>query len=163
MDFAIKGEGFFAVENSGEIEYTRDGSFSIEPGINRAYVVTRDGNSVLDRRGMPLLLELNSDTGPPEYSSLVDLIGIYTFSNPYHLARAVSGRFVSTEQSGPAVVSNNRTGANGQSILQGHLEASTVSLGTEMTELLKAQRAFQLSARIVQTADEIEQTVNNLR
>ena len=50
-----------------------------------------------------------------------------------------------------------------EGILPGFLEASSVSLGTEMTELLKAQRAFQISARIVQTADELEQTVNNLR
>jgi flagellar basal-body rod protein FlgG len=91
------------------------------------------------------------------------MVGIYTFSNPYQLARTASGRFSSNEKSGPAVLSDYQRMGQDEGILQGFLEASSVSLGTEMTELLKAQRAFQISARIVQTADELEQTVNNLR
>lgn len=163
LDLAIKGEGFFAVERSGIREYTRNGSFSVEHAGNRAYIVTNDGGNLLDRRGMPLALGFSGETGQPDYSSLIDMVGIYTFSNPYQLARTASGRFSSNEKSGPAVLSDYQRMGQDEGILQGFLEASSVSLGTEMTELLKAQRAFQISARIVQTADELEQTVNNLR
>ena len=46
---------------------------------------------------------------------------------------------------------------------QGMLENANVNMEDEMTRMIMAQRAFQLSARVVQTADEIEQNVNNLR
>ena len=163
LDFAIKGEGFFAVDKAGKKEYTRNGAFKVELERNHANIVTSDGSYVLDRRGMPLTLSLNSGTGQPDYSSLIDSIGVFTFSNPYQLVRTASGRFESSEESGPPVVTGYQTGSNSDAILQGYYETSSVSLGNEMAELLKAQRAFQVSARIVQTADEIEQTVNNLR
>ena len=46
---------------------------------------------------------------------------------------------------------------------QGALEFSNVKMEDEMTNMIMAQRAFQMSARVVQTSDEIEQEVNNLR
>jgi flagellar basal-body rod protein FlgG len=53
---------------------------------------------------------------------------------------------------------------NGEyTVLKGYLEQSDVSLSDEMAALIVAQRGYQLSARVVQTADEVEQTVNSLR
>ena len=48
---------------SGIREYTRNGSFSVEHGGNRAYIVTNDGGNLFDRRGMPLALGFNGETG----------------------------------------------------------------------------------------------------
>ena len=48
-------------------------------------------------------------------------------------------------------------------VIQGFLEQSNVELTQEMTDLVMAQRAYQLSSRVVQTADEMEKQANNLR
>jgi len=48
-------------------------------------------------------------------------------------------------------------------VIQGYLEQSNVDLSQEMTELIMAQRAYQLNSRVVQAADEMEKQANNLR
>jgi len=61
-------------------------------------------------------------------------------------------------------VSFHRAGEDGMgSILQGYIELSNVDLIEEMTSLVIAQRSYQLNARIIQTADQIMETINNLR
>jgi len=160
LDFAIAGEGFFAVEKDGAVEYTRKGSFSMSLENYRTYLVTEDGARVLDRYGRYVTVDLNYETGLPDYEQVKDSIGIFNFDNPYALDRAGSGRWLASAASGAAAPVYFSDAAD---IRSGYLEASAVDIGEEMVGLIEAQRAFQLSARIVQTADEIEQIVNNLR
>ena len=48
-------------------------------------------------------------------------------------------------------------------VLKGYLETSNVEISDEMVKLIQIQRAFQLNSTVIQTADEIEQTINSLR
>ena len=48
-------------------------------------------------------------------------------------------------------------------IYQGYLEGSNVDLTQEMTDMIVAQRAFQLSSKGITTADEMWGMINNLR
>lgn len=163
LDFAIAGDGFFAVDKEGVTEYTRNGTFRVDLQGNYARIVTNDGYSVLGRNGYPVTLDLRTPSGQPDYDSVKDRIGIFTFDNPYGLERTGSGRFAPTAESGQANPPGYR-GSEGEEILMpGFLEASAVSLGDEMVDMVKAQRAFQVSARIVQTADQLEEIINNLR
>ncbi|MGI6578197.1 MAG: flagellar hook-basal body protein [Eubacteriales bacterium] len=163
LDFAIAGEGFFAVDKEGVTEYTRNGAFRVDLQGYYARIVTNDGYDVLDRNGYPVTLDIRSDSGQPDYESLKDKIGIYSFENPYGLERTVNGRFIATVESGQAFLSDYQGVENEDVLYSGFLEASSVSLGDEMVDVIKSQRAFQMSARIVQTADELEEIVNNLR
>jgi len=94
--------------------------------------------------------------GPPAID--MNEIGIFRFDNPYGLFLIGNSRFVPSDNSGEAVEVEGFRG-----IRAGFLEGSNVEVGNEMVKVIEASRAFSFASRMIQTADEIEQTVNNLR
>lgn len=161
LDFAIRGQGFFAVERSdGSIEYTRNGAFNIGMRSKKGYLTTSDGSFVLDSKYKRIELERDDKTDLFDFSELTEEIGVFEFPNPYGL-EPVSGGFRETAISGEADdVPQKRSS---QELVSGALEQSAVDLSQEMTNVILAQRAFQFNAKMVQTADQIEEIVNNLR
>lgn len=163
LDYAIAGDGFFAVDHGGVTEYTRNGAFRLSEGDGASRLIDADGNAVLDGSGQPISAAKDSETGEVDYAKLKETIGVFLFDNPYGLERTSSGRFVPGTLSGdPKTTDANGADAPYQ-VLSGCLEASAVDIGGEMVGVIEAQRAFQLNAKIVQTADQIEEIVNNLR
>lgn len=153
-DFAIGGNGWFAVESGGQTQYTREGTFSLSEDGSKSYLVTSDGGFVLDAKGRKIAVEKESNQ-----LALAEKIGVFNFSNSGALQPVTNNRFLATALSGTA-----ETAKQGEyQVLPGCLEQSGVSLTDEMANMIMAQRAYQLSARVVQAADEIEQTVNSLR
>ena len=168
LDFAFLGEGFFAVQRpSGDIEYTRAGAFDISIEGKKGFLVTGDGSHVLDAKQKPIELTRDSEDGPFDLDGLKEKIGIYDFPNPYGLEHSTGVCFKATGESGEAVVieQGKKLPYEGRiyDLRQMALEQSAVDLGDEMVNVIVSQRAFQLNARMVQTADELEQVVNNLR
>ncbi len=162
LDFALSGDGFFSVLRSdGTIEYTRNGQFDISMEGKKGYLVTQDGSHVLDRRGKAIQLTRTSDTDPFDLSGLNEKIGVYTFANPYALQPTSDSCFKESTTSGQAKALK-QDAAKAQ-ILTGTLEQSQVNLADEMVNVIESQRAFQMNAKIVQTADNIEEIINNLR
>lgn len=161
LDYALMGDGFFAVERpDGSIQYTRNGAFDISvSGSSKGYLVTADGSFVLDSKGKRVELKRDSKDEPFDLTRLPDQIGIYTIDNPYGLEPVGSSCFALTESSGEAKADRNGS----SKLLQGALEQSSVDLSDEMVGVIQAQRAFQINAKMVQTADELEQVINNLR
>lgn len=159
MDFAATGNGWFAVENGGEKQYTRDGCFSVSITGANAYLVTQDGAFVLDKNGKQIALERDEKTGSYSYETLPQRIGLVEFANANGLQPVSANRYAATQTSGNAQAVKN----SAENIRQGYLERSGVKLPDEMLNLIQAQRAYQISARVVQVADENEQTVNGLR
>jgi len=151
LDFAIAGTGFFAVGA---------GSFSMSLEGYQSYLVTEDGARVLNMYGGYVTVYNDSETGLPDYEQIKNSIGIYSFDNPYGLERAGSGRLLASAVSGGPVPMYQ---SDEVSVRSGYLEASAVDIRDEMVGMIEAQRAFQLSAKIVRAADEIEEIVNNLR
>ena len=159
LDFAILGDGFFAVESNEMTEYTRDGTFHVIVEGDSGYLGTIDDKYVLDQQGNRISLNTIEDETNFDLTTLAEDIGIYQFANPSALSATSSNRYVPTDKSGQAQEGDGET----TKLMQGALEGSGVSLTDEMTKLISVQRAFQLSARVVQVSDEIEQTANSLR
>ncbi len=166
LDFALMGDGFFAVRRpNGNVEYTRKGSFDISVEGSKGFLVTEDGSHVLDARGRAISLNRVSNGGPFDLSGLVDQLGIYDFPNPYGLEHSAGVCFKETAESGAAEavrVGADKSGRTYQ-IVPNALEQSAVEMAEEMSNVITAQRAYQLNARMVQTADQLEDIVNNLR
>ncbi|MEG2381990.1 MAG: flagellar hook-basal body protein [Oscillospiraceae bacterium] len=164
LDLAIIGKGWFCVESGGEKMYTRDGSFSISLSGNTANLVNPNGDFVLDAAGNRISATIDSanpnDKEPDTLSKkLMDKVGVYNFVYPEALTPASGNCYKANELTGTATSAKE----GDYYILNNYLERSGVSVADEMTNLITAQRSFQLSARVVQTADELEQTINSLR
>ncbi|MCI2047896.1 MAG: flagellar hook basal-body protein [Faecalibacterium sp.] len=158
LDFAIQGDALFAIQNGGKTEYTRDGQFGISVENGGSYLVTATGAYVLDKNlqkiQVPYLNTTTIDT-----DTLRDQLGLFTFRNPSALAPNSSNSFTATAQSGPATAAAGAT----NTVLSRYLEGSGTSMVDEMTDMIQAQRCYQMCAKVLQTADEDEQTINSLR
>jgi flagellar basal-body rod protein FlgG len=164
-DLAVEGQGFFAVDNgTGEIHYTRDGSFKLSAEQDGTYLVNDNGDYLLNSNGDRISLPYGTESltvdrfGRISAPGLPDIfINLVTFPNPEGLEAIGANRYRQTPASGAPIPD-----AAG-SILQNYLESSNVDLLEEMTALIRTQRVFQLNSRVVQAADEMESTANNLR
>ena len=164
LDFAIVGEGYFGIQrDDGVTEYTRNGTFNIGMDGKSGYLVASDGGYVLDNKGKPIKLDIDSNN-KLDTTGLADKLGVYKFSNPYGLERRNGSSFVETEISGsPKLAREGSNNAQSHEIVQHALENSNVELGDEMINVIQSQRAFQFNSKMVKAADEIEEIINNLR
>ncbi|MDR1603243.1 MAG: flagellar hook-basal body protein [Gracilibacteraceae bacterium] len=156
LDFALAGEGFFAVRDplSGEVGYTRDGSFRKALLADGFHLTTAAGALVLDDAGAPIRF---ADDWPAAVGQEQLQIGVYRFANPYGLLKTGDNLYAATENSQAAET------APAPDLRQGYLERSNVDVAAEMTRVIEAQRAFQINARLVSLSDEMEQQLNALR
>lgn len=146
-DYAITGEGFFAIQFEEENLFTRGGSFDIT-NIDDERYLTYQGGYVLNKEEEPIIIENTDD--------IVD-VGVFAFANNADLAQAGNNLYrIANEDAEYALLENAK-------VLKGYLEASNVEVSEEMVKLIQIQRAFQLNSKIIQTADEIEQTINSLK
>ena len=156
LDMALLGDGdFFMLEASnGDILYSRAGNFYLQlEDDETAYLVDGSGNRVLDVDGEQIELELIDG----KFNFDPQIVGIYRFPNQYGLTRMGDNGYVETASSGaPELVEIPE-------YKQGYLEGSAVQISQEMVGVIEASKAFSLSARMSQVADEVEQTINNLR
>lgn len=161
LDLAIDGFGFIEVTMpSGISGFTRDG------GLKRSadgQIVTSDGYAVApgitipdDARSISISAtgEVNAyfnDQVEPEMLGQITLSG---FSNEKGLEAIGSNLFLETAASGPAQI--NVPGVEGLGTLrQGYLEDSSVDAVREITELIKAQRGYELNAKVITAADQM--------
>ncbi len=158
-DFAPALDGFFAVQDRfGDVNYTRDGAFNMTQGEGGEwYLVSASGEYVLDYDLNRIVVPFNEDGTVPDYSELATMIGVFKFENPHGIEALGTNRYTATERSGEAVADPT------MEKLQGVLVASNVELSTQMVKLIETQRAYQISSRVVTTADEFTRIANNLR
>jgi len=175
LDFAIDGDAFFMVQGpTGEVFYTRDGSFKMSVTEDGWQLVTSDGYAVLNDRGLPIILQVKtSDINVSQFGEIsytdengdtVDLgqtIGLVTFRNRQGLESIGRNLYRSNEASGEAIPD---TESDLRSIIvQGYLETSNVKAVEEMVKLIIAQRAYELNSKAVQASDEMLGIANSLR
>lgn len=154
-DYAIISSGFFAVQNpaTDEIFYTRDGSFQHSlRNDGDFYLVTANGELVLDENFEKIKLDLSGEEDEEEQQPAV---------------------FDFDVKDGMLLVGNNLftpTAKNGEPILQedakiqaGYLENSNAEVSNEMVKLIETQKAYSMALKMVQTSNEIEEVINNLR
>lgn len=157
LDFSIVGEGFFAVEKeNGERLYTRSGNLYAKLDGDMAYLTTANGEYVLSPDGERIELNVDGKT-ELNLSNMKSRIGVFQFANKYAMEQVGNNLYRATTAAGEPQAGENYT------LLQGSLEGSNAELSKEMVDIITTQRAFQFNARVVQAADELEATVNNLR
>lgn len=167
-DLAINGRGFFKIQMpDGSAFYTRSGNFNINAD---GELVTEDGYKLYPEVVLPEgSRELTVDKSgkvmargaDDNVQDLAD-ITLYDFLNPGGLKPMGGNLFAATEEAGPE--SEGTPGQEGYGeVLQKNLESSNVDLAVEMTELLESQRAYQVNARALKTADDLWGMANNLR
>lgn len=159
LDFAIAGDGFFAVQDRfGDVNYTRDGAFSMtQAETGEWYLVSGSGEYVLDYDMNRIVVPFNEAGTAADYDELAKLVGVFEFENPYGIEAHGTNRYVATDRSGTVTANADLEK------LRGVLIVSNVDLATQMVKLIETQRAYQISSRVVTTADEFMQIANNLR
>lgn len=159
LDFAIQGDGWFAVDNNGTREYTRNGAFQVGLVNNVPYLTDAAGAFVLDTAGNRIQIP-QGEGANLDLTGIADRIGVFVVDRASAMEPSAQNRYRSNDATGAV-----RAAVSGDdyTLRQGALEFSNVKMEDEMTNMIMAQRAFQMSARVVQTSDEIEQEVNNLR
>lgn len=149
LDFAIEGEGFFAIRNTaGETMYTRSGSFSLD---NEGYLCFSGFGRVLNSNGEEIRLMTDKITGDSmgriytEGGNLLNQLGVFAFEDNAQLEYNEQGFFVGAE--GQAV--------GAPTVRWGYLERANVDMIKEMTEMLSSQRAFQSAAQLSKIYDSL--------
>jgi flagellar basal-body rod protein FlgG len=168
LDLVIEGKGFFQVRlPSGEIAYTRDGSFHLNA---EGAVVTSAGNPIEPQITIPADAQeivIGSDgtvsvtQAGQSAAQQVGTIQIANFQNPSGLNSIGGNLLLPTSASGTATAAT--PGENGLGHLnQGFLEQSNVSVVEEMVNMIVAQRAYEVNSRAIRVADDMLSQINNL-
>ncbi len=168
LDLAIEGRGFIQIlMPSGELAYTRGGSLSIN---SLGQLVTQDGYPTIPTLTIPqnaMSVTITPDGSisvvqPGNISTILGQIQLADFANPAGLTGIGQNLLQQSVSSGPPIV--GAPGVNGLgTVAQGTLETSNVSAVEEMVNLIAGQRAYEMSSKAVQAADEMLQTANNVR
>ena len=170
LDVVIQGNGFFQVRRaSGDLAYTRDGSFQLDKDGN---LVTSNGNIVEPQITIPAnasSITIASD-GTVSYmqpgqtaATKAGQIQIAGFQNPAGLNSLGQNLYQPTEATGAATLGSPGGQDGFGTLLQGYTEQSNVSIVQEFINLIVAQRAYEANSKVVKAADEMYQQVNNLK
>lgn len=179
-DFAIQGEGFFAVRaEDGQTYYTRNGSFTWSKTANGGTILAdHEGCPVLDTRGNQIALPegvssesmIFAEDGSISYRDNLGQVhdmnqtfGIYQFNNPAGLNKLSSSRLGVTAASGNPMLEVANQGLTRSKVCSGYLEGSNVQVADEMVNMIVAQRAYELNSKAITTADSMLDTANNLK
>lgn len=163
LDYMIEGDGFFALVElaTGEVTYTRNGAFIMSEMVRNTGEVDEAGQPITesvyclgDGQGRFVLSEMGGlieVTDPKEKLP----IGIFDYANYDGMTQVDDTRYLPVEKNG-----NLRYGTG--TLHQGVLEGSNADLAEEYSKVIESQRAYGMALKMVQTSDEIENTINNL-
>jgi flagellar basal-body rod protein FlgF len=131
LDFAISGEGFFAVRTAQGVRYTRNGQFTVSP---QGLLVTAQGDPVLGRGGRTVRVGEDGRVDPRG-------LEVVRLENP--------------RKQGDNLVTGTPAGAAGTGTVRaGALEASGSDAARSMVDMIASLRAFEAGQRVIQTIDE---------
>lgn len=149
-DYAISGEGFFMLQNpvTNEISYTRNGHFSLSLRGDSFYLVTDANKLVLDENRNPIVVVNGEARNKP---------GMFRFQNTDGMQSTGENELVPVPKNGEPMLDRNST------LAEGFLEMSNVDMATEIANTVEASRAYSYVLKMMQTSDEVEQTINGLR
>lgn len=169
LDIAIDGKGYLEVTlPSGQAGYTRDGALKRSA---EGVIVTSDGFPLAPEIVIPddaRSISINADGEVYAYfttSTEAQLLGQITlagFTNAKGLEAIGSNLFVETEASGASLVSTPGVDGLG-TVRQGYLEDSSVDAVREVTELIEAQRGYELNAKVISAADQMLGATSQIR
>ncbi|MFY0682083.1 MAG: flagellar basal-body rod protein FlgG [Thalassovita sp.] len=169
LDLAIDGAGYLEVTlPSGQTAYTRDGALKRSAD---GLVVTSDGFPVSPEVTVPddsRSISINSDGEIYAYfadtveAQLLGQLSLAGFTNAKGLEALGNNLFAQTEASGPPLIST--AGQDGLGTLrQGYLEDSSVDPVREISELIEAQRGYELNSKVITAADQMLSATTQVR
>ncbi len=170
LDLAIKGRGYFQIElpEGKGTAYTRDGAFQRN---GDGVIVTHDGYVVQPEITVPddaveVYVNASGEVWVKQDGQVdetnVGQLEIATFVNEAGLEAMGQNLFLETQASGAPVIDNPDNEGFG-SIQSGYLETSNVNPVTEITELVSAQRAYEMNSKVIQTSDQMLSTINQMK
>ncbi|MEM1430649.1 MAG: flagellar basal-body rod protein FlgG [Pseudomonadota bacterium] len=169
LDIAIEGRGYLEVElPSGQSGYTRDGALKRSA---EGRIVTSDGFGVIPDITIPDDARSISINPDGEVFAFFDdqvepqNLGQFTlasFSNAKGLEATGDNLFLETEASGPPIVGNPGEDGLG-TVRQGYLEDSSVDAVRQITDLIEAQRGYELNAKVITAADQMLGATTQIR
>src|SRR3954471_12005028 len=168
LDLAIRGEGFFKIQMpDGTFTYTRDGSFQMD---QQGRIVNAQGNPVQPTITVPqnssgltinsqgqVTVTLPGSTAP----TTVGQIGLTRFINKAGLQPIGDNLFAETPASGAPQDGIANVDGYGD-MQQSNLEQANVEVVSEISDLIAAQRAYEMNAKVVSAADQMLQSTANL-
>ncbi|MBX9746583.1 MAG: flagellar basal-body rod protein FlgG [Hyphomonadaceae bacterium] len=168
-DLAINGRGYLQVQlPSGQTGYTRAGNLAVNADgalvtadgypIEPAITVPPEATGVQITRDGIVEVTLTGQTDPQQ----VGQIELATFINPAGLEAIGDNLFLETAASGTANTATAGSPGFG-TLMQGFLELSNVNAVEEISQLIVAQRAYEMNARVITAADEMLQSATQLR
>jgi len=166
-DIAINGRGYIQIlMPDGTIAYTRDGAIQLNQDgqmvtavgyeLEPAIVVPENALSVTIGRDGVVSVQLPQEAVPDEIGALE----LADFVNPAGLEPIGENLFLESQASGPAIVGEPGLDGLG-TIIQGALETSNVNVVEELVNMIETQRAYEMNARAVSTADQMLQYLTN--
>jgi flagellar basal-body rod protein FlgG len=169
LDLVIQGKGFFQVRRpSGELAYTRAGSFHVDRDGN---MVTSDGNPIEPQITIPAAAQQISiaQDGTVSYTlpsqtaaQQAGQIQLANFQNPAGLNSIGGNLYTPTDASGDATVGTPGGQEGLGTLMQGYTEGSNVSVVEEFINLIVAQRGYEANSKVAKAADDMYSQVNNL-
>jgi flagellar basal-body rod protein FlgG len=169
FDVMINGDGFLGIITpNNEVKYTRDGAFNPD---SQGFLVSRNGDKLFPGIQIPsntMKVNISQDGSVEAFlpgqlePQVVGQIPVFTFTNDAGLKKEGANLYSASVASGEPlqnIAGQNNAGA----INQGMLENSNVNVMNEMTNLIKAQRAYEMNSKVMGIADQMLQTVNNIR
>jgi flagellar basal-body rod protein FlgF len=152
LDFAVKGDAWFAIQTPQGQVLTRDGRFSMSL---TGELISTQGYSVLDSGGAPIQLDprgpspkVGQDGRIMQGGQMVGQIGVFTVDIDKGFYRADNSGIVPTDTPQPVV------DTMGMGVLQGFLEQSNVNAIGEMTQLIQVNRAFESISSLMSTSED---------
>jgi len=138
LDFAIAGEGFFAVQTPEGVRYTRNGQFTVSA---QGTLVTSSGDAVLGRDGQPVAVGAEGRVDPRR-------LQVVTLANP--------------RKDGDALVAGQPAGGPAGQVRAGALEGSGADPARSMVDMISSMRAFEAGQKVITTIDETLQKATGL-
>ena len=149
-NYYIDGDGFFMLKDqiTGEISYTRAGNFSLSVKGDEINLINDNRKQVLDENKNPIQLKDGKLSAKP---------GIFSFQNTEDMQAAGFSEYTPIAKNGQPQL------AEGVRLVENYLELSNVDLAQEMSNMIITSRAYSYALKMVQTSDEVQQTINGLR
>jgi len=168
LDLAIRGEGFFAISlPNSQTAYTRDGSFELNAQgelvtidgyqVDPAISIPSNASSITINRTGGVEVLVGDQTTPQQVGQLQ----LTRFINKAGLKAIGDNLFLETPASGTATTGTPGAPGIGD-VLQKYLEAANVNAVNEFTDLISAQRAYEMNARVISASDEMMSATTNI-
>ena len=167
-DVAIRGEGFFRIQlPDGRTAYSRDGSLELDA---QGRIVTAQGNLIQPGITIPQNstgVTINAQgqvSATPAGSNTPTVVGqieLAIFVNKAGLQGIGDNLYLETPASGPAQTGQPNT-ENFGNLQQGNLEQANVEAVSEISDLIAAQRAYEMNAKVITATDQMLQATSNL-